>query len=71
MADVGQEAVLTAEEAAAYLRVNKETVLRRLRDGRLPGGKVGNQWRIRRADLDEHLRGTKMASQKARINPRG
>jgi excisionase family DNA binding protein len=59
VSDIGQDAVLTAEETAAYLRVAKETVLRRLRDGRLPGGKVGNQWRIRRADLDDHLRGNR------------
>ncbi len=45
-------AVLTPEEAAAYLRVNPQTVYRLLRAGKCPGVKIGRQWRIRRADLD-------------------
>ena len=49
--------VLTPEEAAAYLRVNPQTVYRLLRAGRCPGVKVGRQGRIRQADLDAHLCG--------------
>ncbi len=48
-------AVMTPEEAAAYLRVNPQTVYRLLRRGTLPGVKIGRQWRIRRADLDAHF----------------
>ena len=48
---------ITPEEAAEILRVNTHTVYRALRAGKLPGGKVGNQWRIRKIDLEEHLRG--------------
>jgi excisionase family DNA binding protein len=48
---------ITPEEAAEILRVNTHTVYRALRAGKLPGGKVGGQWRIRRCDLEEHLRG--------------
>ena len=46
-------AVLTPEEAAAYLRVNPQTVYRLLRAGKCPGVKIGRQWRIRRRDLDD------------------
>lgn len=49
--------LLTPEEAARYLRVNPQTVYRLLRGGRCPGVKIGRQWRIRKADLDAHLRG--------------
>jgi excisionase family DNA binding protein len=49
--------VLTPEEAADYLRVDRETVYRRLRAGQLPGNKVGQQWRIRKHDLNEYLQG--------------
>jgi excisionase family DNA binding protein len=49
--------VLTPKEAARILRLNLETVRRLLREGLLPGRKVGlRQWRIRRVDLDEYLR---------------
>ena len=50
--ETGIPAVLTPEEAAAYLRVNPQTVYRLLRAGRCPGVKIGRQWRIRRSDLD-------------------
>lgn len=48
---------MTPEEAARYLRVHPQTVYRRLRAGMLPGAKVGDQWRIRKADLDAYLKG--------------
>jgi excisionase family DNA binding protein len=49
--------VLTPKEAAALLRLNLDTVRRLLREGQLPGCKVGaRQWRIRRTDLEEYLR---------------
>ena len=49
--------ILTPEEAAGYLRVHPQTVYRRLRAGTLPGAKVGDQWRLRKVDLDEFLKG--------------
>ena len=49
--------VLTPKEAAELLRLNLDTVRRLLRQGRLPGRKVGpRQWRILRVDLEEYLR---------------
>src|SRR6266487_3988228 len=48
--------LLTPEEAANILGLSTFTVRRLLREGELPGRKVGKrQWRIRRADLDEYL----------------
>lgn len=52
-----QSETLTPEEAAKYLRVSPATVYRHLRSGRLPGAKVGQQWRIRKVDLDRYLSG--------------
>ena len=54
---MAQSDILTPEEAAGYLRVHPQTVYRRLRAGMLPGAKVGDQWRLRKADLDEYLKG--------------
>lgn len=43
--------VLTAEEAAAYLRVSLKTIYRLVTAGKVPGQKVGRSWRFRQADL--------------------
>lgn len=48
--------VLTLDEAAAFLRLHRETVRRLLQRGVLPGVKVGGTWRIHRRDLEEYLR---------------
>jgi excisionase family DNA binding protein len=45
--------VLTAPEAAAYLRTSVDAVKRLARQGRIPGAKIGRGWRFRRADLDD------------------
>ena len=43
--------VLTPKEVTAALKLSEKTVLQYLRDGRLPGFRVGKHWRVRRADL--------------------
>lgn len=48
-----QQRLLSIAEAADFLSVAQETVRRHLRDGRLPGRKVGGTWRIDFADLTE------------------
>jgi len=40
------ESVLTLKEAADYLRLSEMTVLRLANQGRLPGAKIGRQWRF-------------------------
>ncbi len=47
--------LLTAKQLAAYLNVNERTVLKLVSDGALPGVKVGNQWRFRKAMIDTWL----------------
>ena len=47
---------LTPEEAARFLKLNPQTVYRALRAGKLPGAKVGAQWRLSKAALEEYLR---------------
>ncbi len=42
----------TVETAAAHLQVHRKTVLRYIRDGRLPATRIGKAYRIQRADLD-------------------
>jgi excisionase family DNA binding protein len=46
------EQLCTVDVAAAHLQLHRKTVLRYIRDGRLPATKIGKGYRIRRADLD-------------------
>jgi excisionase family DNA binding protein len=50
-----QSDILTVPEAAAYLRVSRLTVYRRLWQHVIPGIQVGREWHIRRVDLDAHV----------------
>src|SRR5512141_3100636 len=44
--------LMTIKQLAGYLNLNERTVLRLVSDGALPGMKVGNQWRFRKAMID-------------------
>ena len=48
--------ILTVDEVAAYMRIQRHTVVRRLiLSGKLRATRVGPQWRITRAALEEFL----------------
>ncbi len=49
------KAFYTPREVAGVLNLHEVTVLRLLRDGELPAGKVGRQWRVSHAALEEML----------------
>lgn len=58
--------VLTVDEAARELKMHPVTVRKLLRNGHLPGGKVGpRQWRISGAALKAYIEG-KRAPESAR-----
>ncbi len=48
--------VMTTEEVSQYLRIDKQTVRELLRLRKLPGRKVGRDWRVLRSELDAWLR---------------
>lgn len=50
-----EDRLMTVKQVAAYLNVNERTVLKLVADGALPGVKVGNQWRFRKAMIDTWL----------------
>lgn len=54
-ADPAPGDLLTTKELAAYLRLNERTVLKLASQGELPGARLGNQWRFRRAVVDAWL----------------
>jgi len=47
--------IMTLEEVAKYLRVHKSTVYRMAREGTIPSTKVANQWRFKKARIDDWL----------------
>ena len=48
------------EEIALMLKVDKETIYRHLKSGKLKGNKVGGTlWRISQEDLDRYIKGEK------------
>jgi molybdopterin-binding protein len=46
---------LTAEEAAAFLRLNVKRIQGLAREGKLPASRVGRKWLFRRVDLERLL----------------
>ena len=51
----GLERLLTVDEVAEYLNVDKFTVYRLLAGKKLPGVKVGNQWRFNHQMIEAWL----------------
>ncbi len=66
---VQEDDLLTIEEAAAYLKLSKKTTWRWCRSGRLPAFKIGHQWRISRADLQELIRAKKRKNKVSSLPP--
>ncbi|MGC8811053.1 MAG: helix-turn-helix domain-containing protein, partial [bacterium] len=48
---------LTPKEAAAYLSVHVRTLYRLVKQGEIPGRKVGGSWRFKKDALDAWLSG--------------
>jgi excisionase family DNA binding protein len=48
--------LLTVAETCRYLKVSPRTLYRYIRDRRLPGFKLGKEWRFTRTDLEQWLR---------------
>jgi excisionase family DNA binding protein len=53
--------VMTLEEVARYLRINKSTVYRMARDGTLPAWKLGNVWRFKKEAIESWIAGNQRA----------
>ena len=58
------EQLLTLEQVAEYLNVDKFTVYRLLADKDLPAFKVGNQWRFKRRMIENWLAKNSSANRK-------
>jgi PTS system nitrogen regulatory IIA component len=47
-----EDAILTIEEVAKYLRVSERTVYDWAQRGEIPSGKIGTVWRFKKADIE-------------------
>jgi excisionase family DNA binding protein len=47
--------MMTADEVAEYLRVNRTMIYRLLKRKELPGFKIGTDFRLRRVGVDEWI----------------
>ncbi len=57
--------VLTLSEAAAYLRVPEEQLLRLAKDHELPGRQIGGEWRFLKSGLQDWLRAPQRSGKEA------
>ncbi|MEW6245156.1 MAG: helix-turn-helix domain-containing protein [Nitrospirota bacterium] len=48
--------LLTVAETCRYLKVTPRTLYRYIRNRRLPGFKLGKEWRFVRSDLEQWIR---------------
>lgn len=58
------ETLLSARQVQELLHIDRTTVYRMLKDGRLSGVKVGQQWRFSASDVDDLLAGAKHLSRR-------
>lgn len=65
MVSTKQPHLVPPEEAAPALRMSRVTLLRCLRDGRIPGIKIGGRWFLSSAVLDRLLAGEAVTQESA------
>lgn len=49
--------VLTLEELSLYLKIPRSTLYKIVREGKVPGQKVGRHWRFHKDAIDRWLHG--------------
>ena len=65
-----EEAILTIEEVAKYLRVSERTVYDWAQKGEIPSGKIGTVWRFKKAEIEEWVNDRLSANRlKGNLNP--
>lgn len=60
------EKLYTPAEVAEHLSLEKKTVEDYLRAGKIPGVKLGREWRVRERDLQSYIDGLEVPSKKER-----
>jgi len=50
------EPFLTSQQAAEILQIHPKTLQKLARGGKIPAHRIGDLWRFRASELDEHIR---------------
>jgi excisionase family DNA binding protein len=58
---------MTVEQVADYLQLNKLTVYKYIRNGRLPAFKLGKSYRVRRSDIEWFLDNARVGARRAAV----
>ncbi len=58
----GSETLMTVEQVASYLQLNKLTVYKYIREGGLPAVKLGRSFRVLRVDVERFLEAHRVAA---------
>lgn len=56
MAGKQADVVMTIDDLAAYLKLSKSSLYHFARAGKVPGVKIGQQWRFQKSAIDEWMR---------------
>ena len=59
-----EEAILTIDEVAKYLRVSERTVYDWAQKGEIPSGKIGTAWRFKKSEIEDWVNNHLSNSQK-------
>ncbi len=59
------EPPMTVKELSDYLRLDRMTIYKMLKEGNLPASRIGHQWRFFRDDIDEWIRSLRPGHKKA------
>ena len=51
-----QQEWMTVQDVADYLKLGKTKIYQYVQKGRIPGYKVGGQWRFNRIEIDDWIR---------------
>ena len=57
MPESGAEEIMTIEELSRYLRIPKSTLYKLAQEGKIPGQKIGKQWRFGKRAIDGWING--------------
>jgi excisionase family DNA binding protein len=58
--------IMSIEELSCYLRIPKSTLYKLAQDGKLPGQKIGKQWRFGKQAIDRWINASPASNSGAR-----
>ena len=56
--------LLTLDELASYLRMQKVTIYKHAQEGKVPGFKIGSKWRFKKSTIDKWIAKKEKSSDK-------